>query len=143
MEDQKLYDFIKSEKYAVVSSTNRAGQPESALVAFSESQKPELVFVTNKNSRKIKNILLNPNVSIVIGLGDEHLTTVQFEGVARVVKMESAGEYAEGHYAKHPILLQHKDDLDECFVVISPVWARYTNYSTLPVEVYEEHFDAY
>lgn len=143
MKDQKLYDFIKTEKYAVVSSTNRAGQPESALVAFSENEKLELVFATSKNSRKIKNILLNPNVSIVIGLGDEHLTTVQFEGVARVINMENAGEYAEGHYAKHPILLQRKDDPEECFVVINPTWARYTNYSTLPVEIYEDHFDDY
>lgn len=143
MEDQKLYDFIKSQKYAVVSSTNRAGQPESALVAFSENAKLELVFITSKNSRKVKNILLNPNVSVVIGLGDEHLTTVQLEGVARIINLKNAGEYATDHYAKHPILLHHKDDPEECFVVISPVWMRYTNYSTLPAEIYEDHFDAY
>ena len=143
MEDQKLYDFFKSEKYAVVSSVNKAGHPESALVAFSENEKLEIVFATSKNSRKVKNILLSPNVSVVIGLGDEHLTSVQLEGVARVVSLKSAGDYAKTHYDKHPVLLQHKDEIGECFVVITPVWIRYTNYSVLPVEIFEEHIDAY
>ncbi len=143
MKDQKLYDFIKSEKYAVVSSSNSASQPESALVAFSENEKLEIILATNKDSRKVKNILLNPNVSVVIGLGGDHLTTIQLEGTARIVNLEDAGEYAKNHYEKHPILLQHKDDPGECFVVINPVWVRYTNYSTLPVEIFEDHLDDY
>lgn len=143
MKDDKLYNFIKSEKYAVISSVNRAGQPESALVAFSETEKLELIFATSKNSRKVKNILLNPNISIVIGFGDERLTSLQYEGVARVLNLANAGEYADTHYTKHPISLQHKDEPGECFIVINPTWVRYTNYSTLPVEVLEDHFDAY
>ena len=143
MKDQKLYDFIKSEKYAVVSSANRAGQPESALVAFSENKKLEIIFATNKDSRKVKNILLNPNVSVVIGLGGEHLTTLQIEGTARLVNLEDAGEYSKNHYQKHPILSQHKDDPGACFVAITPVWVRYTNYSTMPVEIFEDHLDDY
>lgn len=125
-----------------MSSANRANQSESALVAFSETEKLEIIFATNKNSRKVKNILLNPNVSVVIGLGDDRLTSIQIEGVARVINLKNAGEYAKIHYAKHPILLEHKDDPGECFIVINPLWARYTNYGSLPVEIFEEHFDA-
>ena len=137
----KILDFIRREKYAVISSVNQAGQSESALIAFSETESYEIIFMTNEKTRKIQNILLNPNVSIVVGFDPEVLTSIQMEGVARVLLLESAGEYADIHYQKQPGSLAHKKTPGECIVVINLLWARYTNYSPKQTEVFEEHFD--
>lgn len=137
----KILEFIKDERYAVISSVNEAGQPESALVAFSETDTLELIFMTNQMTRKISNILINPNVAVVIGFGSEKLTSVQIEGVARAIPLDSAGEYADIHYTKQPISKEHANEPGACIVVINSLWARYTNYKSKPTEVTEEHFE--
>ncbi len=142
MQAERIYNFIKNEKYAVISSVNEAGQPESALVAFSETENLEIIFATGDTTRKVQNILLNPNVSVVIGFDEEELTSVQYEGTARVLPMEVADEYAAIHYEKQPGSREHKDKLGECFVVITPVWARFTDYGSHPGEIFEVHFNA-
>jgi pyridoxine/pyridoxamine 5'-phosphate oxidase len=140
VQQQRIYNFVKDQKYAVVSTVNEAGQPESALVAFSETDSLELIFATGEHTRKVQNLLLNPNVAVVIGWDPDELTTVQYEGVARVLPMEMAGEYAGIHYEKQPGSREHQDKPGECFVVISPVWARYTDFGNHPEEIFEEHF---
>lgn len=136
-----ILDFIKSKKYAVISSVNQAGQPESALVAFSETNNYELIIMTSETSRKVQNIVLNPNVSIVVGFDSDELTSIQLEGVARVLSLESAQDYTDIYYAKQPGSKKHRDLEGECVVVINLLWARYTNYSATPTEMFEEHID--
>lgn len=142
MNKDKIYQFIKSEKYAVISSINNASHPESALVAFSEKEDLEIVLASNQNSRKIQNILLNPNVSLVIGFGEDHLTSVQIEGTARVLQLEDAEEYVELHTQKRPEFKEFKKTEGECMVVVTPFWARYTSYASKPAEVFEEYYGA-
>lgn len=137
----KILDYIKDEKFAVISSINEASQPESALVAFSETDSLELLFMTNQNTRKISNILLNPNVAVVIGFGSEKLISIQIEGVARVISLDAAGEYADIHYSKQSGSKEHANIPGECIVVITCLWARYTNYKSKPSEVREEYFE--
>ncbi len=138
---EKVLAFIEDEVYAVVSSSNRAGQPESALVGFSHTDNFEIVLATNQNTRKVQNILLNPNVSLVIGLGGEKYTSVQLEGIARVLPADQASEYAQDHYKKIPSAKKHMNVEGECFVVVIPSWARYTNYSVSPEEILEDYLD--
>lgn len=139
---EKIYDFIKNETYAVVSTTNRAGHPESALVGFSQTESLEIVFATQDKTRKIENILHNPNVAIAIGPGDKKYTGIQIEGSARVVRVEDADEYADAHYKKIPSARPHKEDEGECFVIVTPSWARYTDVGSKPEEVIEDYLDA-
>lgn len=138
----KIADFTERQPYCVVSTVNQASQPESALVAFSQTGQLELIFATNQHSRKCQNLQHNPNVAIVIGWDEDDLTTVQYEGVARIVMADQAAEYAEIHYAKQPGSLKHKNESEQCFVVVTPVWVRMTDYGMSPEEVIEEHFDA-
>jgi general stress protein 26 len=142
MNKDKIYQFIKSEKYAVISSINNASHPESALVAFSEKEELEIIFASNDSSRKIQNILLNPNVSLVIGFGKDHLTSVQIEGTARILKLEDAEEYVELHTQKQPEFKELIHNEGECVVVLTPFWARYTNYSSKTPEIFEEYYGA-
>lgn len=142
MPKERIFELIKSNVYAVVSTSNRAGHPESALVGVSETENYELVFATNDNTRKIENIRNNPNVAIVIGGADGSLKSVQIEGVARIIAAEDALDYAENHYKKIPSAKDHFKDKGECFIVITPLWARYTSFDSKSPDIFEEHFDA-
>lgn len=142
MSKEKIIKFIKSEKYAVISSINNASHPESALVAFSEKDNFEIIFASNEKSRKVQNILLNPNISMVIGLGKDHMTSVQIEGTARVLKLDEAEEYIDLHTKKHPEFKELIKTPGECIIVVSPFWVRYTDVSNQPPEIFEEYYGA-
>lgn len=140
--NKKIVDLIEQNVYAVVSSVNRAEQPESALVGVSQTPDLALVFASTEHTRKIGNLRLNPNIALVIGGSDGSRKSVQIEGTARVLTVQDAQPYLELHYKKIPSAKMHQHDGGECFVVVTPVWARYTDYSGTEPEVFEEHYDA-
>ncbi len=142
MQKDKIFDLVRFNIYAVVSTINKASQPESALVGISHNSKHELIFATSSNTRKVENIRNNPNVSLVIGGSDGSLQSVQIEGVARVLNHKDAKNYAETHYQKIPSAREHQFTPGECFVVVTPLWARYTSYLSPIPEVFVEHFSA-
>ena len=71
MTKQFLYNFIHQHKLAVISTLSEDNKPEAALVGFAVSKDLEIVFDTVKTSRKYQNLLLGPNVAVVIGWDNE------------------------------------------------------------------------
>ncbi len=141
MQKDKIYELIKSNYFAVVSTVNRAGQPESALVGISQTESPELIFVTNVKTRKYENLQNNSNISLVIGGSDDSLQTLQIEGVARLILAKDVGEYSDIHYHKIPSARKHLHVEGEVFVIVTPLWARYTSYKESKPEIFEVDFD--
>lgn len=127
--------FIAKELHCVVSTVNNLSKPQSALVAFSETDDLEIVFATAEYTRKIINIKQNNNISIVIGLSGS--VSIQCEGFARVIPLGEAGEYAQNHYKKQPGSKEYLNRPGECFVVVKPNWFRYTDISSHPETVFE------
>lgn len=129
----KILDVFAANKYGVLSTLSAEGRPQSAVVALTETDEYELIVGTSRNSRKYKNILVNPEVSVVIGWDND--TTVQYEGLARVVRGEEASECQKKHLAKHPESVVHKDKADEVYILITPTWIRYSNFSKHPSDI--------
>jgi len=59
LKKKKILDFLKIRKLAVIATTNPLGLPESALAAFAETEKLEIIFASFKDKRKNKNISFN------------------------------------------------------------------------------------
>lgn len=138
MSEQKLSEikrFIAQELHCVVSTVSDLSKPQSALVAFSETEELEIVFATADYTRKTRNIQQNNHISIVIGLSGS--VSVQCEGIARVLALDKAGEYAQNHYKKQPGSREYLNRPGECFVVTKPSWFRYTDISRHPEKVFE------
>jgi general stress protein 26 len=138
MSEQQLSEikkFIAKELHCVVSTVGSQSKPESALVAFSETEELEIVFATAEYTRKVINIQQNNNVSIVVGLGGS--VSIQCEGIAHVIEFDEAGEYAQSHYKKQPGSKEYLNRPGECFVVVKPNWFRYTDISSQPETVFE------
>ncbi len=129
--------FLASQPFCVVSTVGDGGAPESALVAFSESDGLEIAFGTFVDSRKFRNIGRDPRVSIVVS-GDDK--TVQLEGTARVAAGDEAERVRAQHLAKNPSAKKYAYDSRESFVIVAPRWLRYTDFTTDPDTVEELRF---
>lgn len=129
--------FLASQLLCVVSTVGEDGSPQSAFVAFSESPELEMTFGTFADSRKFANVLRDPRVSIVVG-GDDK--TVQIEGVARVATGDEESRARARHLAKNPGSEKYAHDPRQRFVVVTPTWMRYTDYSTDPDTIEESRF---
>mgnify|MGYP000875102026 FL=1 len=136
----KIKSFLESQVLCVVSSIDGSGKPQSATVGFSEDQELNLVFGTSIKSRKAQNIINNPNVSIVIVADSSIRETVQIEGQAHILEGEELEKYQKIHFNKLPSTEKYKNDLDECWVMIKPSWARFSHVDSYPRDVKELNF---
>ncbi|MGZ3750543.1 MAG: pyridoxamine 5'-phosphate oxidase family protein [Mucilaginibacter sp.] len=124
-----VYQFIKQQALGVVATTNRANDPESALVGIAVSVNLEIIFDTVKTSRKYHNILHNHKVSLVVGWDNE--TTVQFEGEAAVL-----GDDVESDNLREVYFRAYPDGRERAetwpglvHIKVRPKWLRYSNFN--------------
>ena len=137
IDQDTVYQYLSKQRLAVISSVSESGSPESALIGVGVTPGLEIVFDTLDSSRKYKNIIQNPNVSLVIGWDNE--ISVQYEGIATLLT-DADEYYKEVYYDAYPDgreraltwrgLVQFK---------VSPKWIRYSNFNE-PVVIEEITF---
>jgi general stress protein 26 len=137
IDQDTVYQYLSKQRLAVISSVSESGSPESALIGVGVTPGLEIVFDTLDSSRKYKNIIQNPIVSLVIGWDNE--ISVQYEGIATLLT-DADEYYREVYYDAYPDgrdrastwrgLVQFK---------VSPKWIRYSNFNE-PVLIEESWF---
>ncbi|MBI2580110.1 MAG: pyridoxamine 5'-phosphate oxidase family protein [Candidatus Aenigmarchaeota archaeon] len=135
-----IMDFIRKNDLAVVSTVNADGLPESAVVAYSETDKMEIIFGSFCTSRKNTNIKRNPCVAIVIGWNRDDMITVQYEGEAIEIPAGDSGRFKKMHLAKIPDSARYLDHPDERLFLVRPRWIRYSDLKKVPEEIFEVTF---
>jgi uncharacterized pyridoxamine 5'-phosphate oxidase family protein len=125
--NEKLLNFLKTQMLGVVSTVDwENNKPESAVVAFCETEGLELIFGTFLDTRKFKNIHNNPNVSFVIGWSN---FTIQYEGIAKITDGEEASKCKEKHLKKNPASIKFSTEQRQRYIKVSPKWIRLTDFS--------------
>ena len=119
----------------VVSTSDKDGNPEAALVGFVVADDLSLMFGTSKKTRKFANIQNNSHTAIVFG-SDEGIT-VQYEGIVSVLVAEELGKYKKIYFEKTPGARKYEKQTDQVYLKVEPKWIKYTNYITSPVEIFE------
>jgi pyridoxine/pyridoxamine 5'-phosphate oxidase len=135
---EDILAFIASKSLMTISSLNRDGEPQAAVVGFGQTDEFQLVFGTSNLSRKYANIKNNPNVAVVIGWDGPK--TVQYEGVAHEITGAEAEKYSELYYAKNPHARKNKELPGERYIRVNPRWLKLTDLSTTPWDVVELTF---
>lgn len=80
-----VYQFLKQNKHAVISTISIDNTPESSLIYYGVDRDLNFYIVIGDKSRKYPNMLRNSKVALVIS--DEYiLKTVQVEGNAEELK---------------------------------------------------------
>ena len=143
--DAEILAFLHSNPMAVVSTIHKSvDAPESALVAFCETQDFEIIFQTFNNSRKYENLQHNSNVAFVIGwdIDKSNQRTLQYEGTAQ--------ELSDMDYKKYRHLFETKDtpckkqwlDKEESrLFIVKPTWIGYSDYTKEIPKITEKFFN--
>jgi pyridoxine/pyridoxamine 5'-phosphate oxidase len=135
---QVIYDFLKGQIHMVISTTNKDGNPEAALVGFAQAEDLSLIFGTYTTTRKYTNIVTNPHVAIVFG--NQERITVQYEGIASVLTGEELHTYKSVYFAKNPSSQRYEHHEHQIYLKVVPKWIRYTNFNKQPAEIFEITF---
>ena len=120
----KIREFIKELRLCVISTVHAdQNTPESACIAFAETENLELIFGTSNLSRKYKNIQANPDISFVIGW-DPSTGTVQYEGVAQELGESETESYKEMMLLKNKQTEKFRTRSDQRYFIVTPTWIR-------------------
>lgn len=133
-----VLDFIKKHKLAVLATVDSSNRPEDAVMGFGGNEKLELVFGTSTLTRKFVNIKNNPNVAVVIGWDEGK--TVQYEGIATILKGKELKEFKKLYFAKNPRSKKYEKHPEQVYFKVSPKWIRYTDLTQEPWKIIEIEF---
>ena len=81
METSEFIAFVRERRLGVVATVGPQGTPQAAVVAVLATDLGEVLFGTERGSRKFTNIQQRPDVALAIGWDDDEIT-VQCEGIA-------------------------------------------------------------
>ena len=130
--------FLQMEEaQLMVISTVNATRPEAAVVGFTLLKDQTIVLATSIHTRKFTNLVANSHVALVIGWDG---WSVQIEGQARVAEGEEAQQLETMHIARNPHQAKLAGDPDQRYVVVTPKWARLTDYRSSDARVEEVQF---
>lgn len=136
MDRARVLEFMRGNRYAVVSSLSETGTPQSALVGIAVTPELEIIFDALKSSRKASNLTARPACSLVIG-GWSGEQTVQFEGEAFEPVGEERARYLEVYFGVWPGGRERMQSPGITHFVVRPRWIRYSDFDQQPPVVEE------
>lgn len=141
MDRARVLEFLRSNRYAVVSSLSDKGSPQSALVGIAVTPELEIIFDMRKSSRKYANLAARPACSLVIG-GWSGEQTVQYEGEAFEPEGAERARYLETYFEVWPGGRDRMQSPTIAFLVVRPRWIRYSDFDQRPPLIEEFQFPA-
>jgi general stress protein 26 len=123
---QQFINFVRERGLAVLATRGADGAPQAALVGITATGRGELVFDTNRGSRKYRNLSAFAQVALVIGWDNE--MTVQCEGAADIPTGADRDRCLQAYFAQYPDGVERAHDPDIVHVRVRPSWLRYSHY---------------
>lgn len=129
-----LRNVVRAQRFAVL-ATLSSQQPYSNLVAFAVSDDlRHIVFATNRNTQKYRNILLNDRVALLIDTRSNNVSdfiealAITALGVAGELTGDESDKLVQSYLDKHPSLgefLQRRDVVIINVLVTDYILARF------------------
>ena len=114
------------------------GAPQSAVVGIAVSDRFEIVFDTLTDTRKARNLLLNPQVAFTIAsLEADASWSIQYEGVVDQPKGEDLERLVELYLSVFPDGRARQTWPGLMYLRATPVWLRYSDFGREPPEILE------
>jgi hypothetical protein len=133
-----LYQFLRSQRYGVISSIAAGNCSQSALVGIAVTSDLEILFDTVKTSRKYRNLKDQPLCSFVVGWEGER--TVQYEGVAFEPTGTELQRFQSIYFSAWPDGRRRMSWPDIVYLVVRPRWIRYSDFSLAEPQIEETSF---
>lgn len=100
MTKEEIYNFIQKHKLGILATVSYENTPEAAVVGIAVTTNLELIFDTLGETRKCRNLRVNPNIAFVIGWDEE--VTLQYEGEAEEPKGIELERFKQVYFEKWP-----------------------------------------
>ncbi|MEO6730687.1 MAG: pyridoxamine 5'-phosphate oxidase family protein [Ferruginibacter sp.] len=134
-----LYSFIRRYKYAVVATVSPGNSPESACVGIAVTEDLKIIFDTVSDSRKYQNLLLNPNISFVIGCDNGQ--TIQYEGTATIPDANELDSILRVYFEIFPDGKERKENWKNiAYFCVVPRWIRFSDFNQTDTQIEEMKF---
>ena len=134
MEDikEEIIYYLSKRKFITIGTATKKGEPLTHTVAYI-NKGPNIYFSTSKQTRKAKNIAINPNVAYSLYDPVEHLDEIrslQVEGEAIFVTDKNESEEALNLLKqKFPYMADVPIDSDNIIVKIIPKTGYFSDYN--------------
>ena len=135
MIEADLYKFLVQCKLGVLGTIGDAGMPQSALVGIAVTADLEIVFDTEKTSRKYPNLISRPVCSFAIGWTGEE--TVQYEGQAEELQGSELQRCHKVYFQAWPDGPSRMTWPGIVYFVVRPRWIRYSDFDQNPTFIRE------
>lgn len=128
----KIYEYLANHYYLNLATISPQGRPMAHTMAY-VSENEMVYLATNKNTRKVQNIMQNPQVAFTVDEDDPDwfdMQALQVEGRASIVSDEKElREVGEIMAAKFPVIADLPPDPDTVMIKIEPEVVYYLDYS--------------
>lgn len=129
---EKIYEYLSDHYYLNLATISPQGRPMAHTMAY-VSEGAVVYMATNKNTRKVQNIMQNPYVAYTVDEDDPdwfNMQALQIEGRASIIEdEEELREVGEILAAKFPIAADMPPDPDSIMIKIEPEVVYYLDYS--------------
>jgi uncharacterized protein YhbP (UPF0306 family) len=110
------------------------GSPHGSTLHFAINENPlTFLFKTSRSYRKCEPLFGKEitRASIVVGVDETNMRTLQIDGEARLIKAEEQELFNKNYYNKFPEKMKSTPDPDPDAVKFSftPTWWRYTDWT--------------
>lgn len=132
--EQKVIDFINSQRICVFSIEMMDGSPHASTLHFAINENPLTFFFKTSRSYLKSEPLLNKEktrASVVVGFDESNMKTLQLDGEAKLIKSEEEIElFDKMYYTKFPEKAEkvYDSSTDVLFSFI-PTWWRYSDWT--------------
>lgn len=145
-EKQEILEFLKKNPMGTISTIHAdTGAPESALIAFAETNELEIIFQTFYDARKYTNLKNDSRIAFVTGWEIEKINqiTFQYEGFAQELKVgtNKYNEYRKIFEGKKtPCTIEFLDNPKSRIFLVTSTWFSYSDYTQEIPRIIEERF---
>lgn len=128
----KIHEYLSNHYYLNLATVSSQGRPMAHTMAY-VSEGAVVYIATNKNTRKVQNIMQNPYVAYTVDEDDPDwfdMQALQIEGKASIITDEKElREIGEILAAKFPVAADMPPDPDSIMIKVEPEVIYYLDYS--------------
>jgi general stress protein 26 len=128
----KIHEYLSNHYYLNLATVSLKGKPMAHTLAY-VSKGSVVYMATNKNTRKVQNIMQNPYVAYTVDEDDPdwfNMQALQIEGKASIITDEKEmREIGEILVAKFPVAADMPPDPESIMIKIEPEVIYYLDYS--------------
>jgi general stress protein 26 len=131
--NQEILDFLNTQRLGVLAIQMLDNAPHADVIHFAHLSEPlTFFFETTTDSRKAKALYGNSQsfASLVIGLDESNLKTLQLDGIVRIVQAEQdRAAFDAAYLAKFPERKEIIADPKTISVIFQHTWWRFTDWT--------------